>query len=297
MEIFKSVTIIDMILFWVFVITIETKKDKLGLSQERPRSFWSSWSSFNKYFFLLMLSSIIVAPAQWLNLVDMPIVLLVNLVFYVVFILFYIVNFFEGRKYGIKTIQVLAVIMIIPSILCDVGIFRDYSKEVREKNYIPNLQEKIGDLSQLRDKLAVNKVKITKTKEEFLGDIKSHLKEIDDECKGTNLCTLGYQQVAKKNATIYNDIVLIQKKKAYANKLHGIELQLTRAIKESELLSETAKADLKMVRAVGGKDTSNLIDEINHALKEYSPFTEEYVVDPKQLELEKPEEIWDQARK
>jgi hypothetical protein len=158
---------------------------------------------------------------------------------------------------------------------------------------IARLEKKIQDLAILREKLEKKKSGVVNSKEIFSEEIQNHEIELLSGCEENNSCGTSYEQ-AMKDTNIRDIVMLIQKKKAYRDKLEDIEYQLAKAIQETNTLEANVKADMLLIRTVGGKDTAALVDEINRVVKQYSPFTkQQYAINPKELDLERPEEIWD----
>jgi len=151
------------------------------------------------------------------------------------------------------------------------------------------IQYKITELSELRERLSQKQEEVTQLIYDYHNGIVKIKNEILDETQQKSITT--YEQASRDSRVNY-DLILIQRKQAYIQKLTEIEQRLKIGTYELEYLEREADDDLKMAKILRNKETENLVEEINRVIKKYMPDASNLVINIDDKGLQSPEEIW-----
>ncbi len=178
--------------------------------------------------------------------------------------------------------------------------FQDYSKienvhriqaskskvVIKKPEKDPRNKELLGILD-MRGKLNRQLNLISIAQDDYSSKMSKYKKEIRVEKQKHNI-TL-YSDITKR---IVNNMLLIQEIDAYNTKLSELKKVTKSGLEESVYMERRLNLKENMVSVTGS--TKSLGKDIEKLLKKYDSYTEDFVINPEELELKPLDEIWKQ---
>jgi hypothetical protein len=152
------------------------------------------------------------------------------------------------------------------------------------------LCDKLEELVELRQKLAVKKDEINKLIKEYSASIKLLEDEIRTEKRNKRINS--YAE-AKDNQRISYDLALIQRKTAYITKLEEVLPKLDSGGNELEFLQRQTEDDIQMEKVLGEKEIEKLAEKIEETIAKYLPEAGELAISVDESKMQSPQQIWE----
>ncbi|MCK5211967.1 hypothetical protein KAJ89_04660 [Candidatus Parcubacteria bacterium] len=151
------------------------------------------------------------------------------------------------------------------------------------------IQKKINDLEDLQEKIFEKKEQVTSLQSKYKNQIIDLKKEVSTLQTRNKIDA--YSR-AIEHPRIRHNLVLMQKKLAYLEKLNQINVRLIYGNEELIYLQRDAQTDIDMVEVIDEKFIKELLDRIDKAIAEYLPDAGKLYIDASDIELKSQEEIW-----
>jgi|GEM_PF-3575181 len=174
-----------------------------------------------------------------------------------------------------------------PKIQAKTQTQKSYDVEESPKPKVKSRSKELLGILDMRGKLNRQLNLISIAQDDYSSKMSKYKKEIRVEKQKHNI-TL-YSDITKR---IVNNMLLIQEIDAYNTKLSELKKVTKSGLEESVYMERRLNLKENMVSVTGS--TKSLGKDIEKLLKKYDSYTEDFVINPEELELKPLDEIWKQ---